>query len=767
MIEDQELYKLFKAESEEHLARLDGGLLRLEKTPADQALLEEVFRESHSLKGAARMLGLGKIETAAHSLESIFNAARKGETPLTPDVIEHMNVALIDLRQHVQEALSGEPSPAPNEFVDEPPPLQVNVKAAVAPPAADTASPLAPTFDEPASHSTTPPEIGSQVAGNKPASGQAAGCAAERAQAVNGAMLEKPAPAIAEPFHIDTVRVETRKLDDLLTQVGELSVIQGRAQHRLTLMEELLEQWTVLERSRRKRWTNASVRHEPDNGEPSRFGSLLKQARNGLFDDIARMESTVHLLEDQVRSVRLLPLSTVFALFPRMVRDLAKEQGKEAELVIEGGEITVDKRVLEEMKDPLMHLIRNAIDHGIELPAERERLGKPRSATVRLSASRENANVVLLVQDDGRGLDTAAIRQEAKKRGLGDEVTLAAMTPAQLQQLVFMPGFTTSTFVTELSGRGVGLDVVRVNVERMKGSIHLESAANQGLKVQLHLPLSVSATQLLLASAGNGLYGLPVDSVYTSRRVRKEDVFTLEGHLAILLDGQAVISARLADLLELPTGERAEPDVLACIVLQVGDERLGLLADDLLAEEEVVPKPLGPPLRRVRNVSALAMLGNGRICAVLNPADLLRSAHKTGVAARSEEHEILREATKPAILLVEDSALIRAMEKRILEDGNYEVVATVDGVDALNTLGSRPFAAVVSDIMMPNMDGLALTARIRAEPRYKELPVILVTSLASDEDKRRGLDAGANAYIPKPTFDQRVLLDTLRRLIVP
>ena len=259
------------------------------------------------------------------------------------------------------------------------------------------------------------------------------------------------------------MRVETRKLDDLLTQAGELSVIQGRAQHRLALMEELLEQWTVA-----------------GTGPPQAQGKFIGAARGRktrrccasaacssrramrIFDDSARLESTVHLLEDQVRSIRLLPLSTVFALFPRMVRDLAKEQGKEAELVIEGGDISVDKRILEEMKDPLMHLIRNAIDHGIEAPAERERLGKPRSATVRLRASRENASVLLEVQDDGRGLDTAAIRQEAKKRGLHDEATLAAMTPAQLQQLIFLPGFSTSTLCHRTvrarcgAGRGAG-----------------------------------------------------------------------------------------------------------------------------------------------------------------------------------------------------------------------------------------------------------------------------------------------------------------------
>ena len=733
MIEDQELYRLFKAESEEHLACLDDGLLRLEKTPADPALLEELFRESHSLKGAARMLGLTKIEVAAHGLESIFNAARKGEAPLTPELIESMNVALAELRRRVQAALA-----------DEPPAV------AFQPPAAPSA-----LFSSEQIMAPVPP---SETPTLSPTRGEVPGRA-------------PPAkPPSAAPFRIETVRVETRKLDDLLTQVGELSVIQGRAQHRLALMEELLERWATLERQRRNRVAGKSARHGTEGEAPLRFGSLLKQARDALFDDGARLESTVNLLEDQVRNIRLLPLSTVFSLFPRMVRDLAREQGKEAELLLEGGDITVDKRILEEMKDPLMHLLRNAIDHGIEPPAERERLGKPRGGAVRLRALRENANVLLEVRDDGRGLEPSSIRQAAKKRGLHDEATLAAMSPAQLQQLILVAGFSTSTYVTELSGRGVGLDVVRANVERMKGSIRLESAAGQGLAVQLRLPMSLATTRLLLASAGDRLYGLPVEFVHTSRRVREADIFTLEGRPAVLLDGQPVIAAHLADLLELPNGEcTAPPDTLACIVLQVGEERLGVLADDLLAEEEVVPKPLGAPLKRVRNVSALAMLGSGEICALLNPADLLRSAHKTGAARHGEKrgtrHQTAKPA-KPAVLLVEDSALIRAMEKRILEDGGYEVIAAVDGVDALNALGSRSFAAVVSDVMMPNMDGLALTAHIRSEPRYKELPVILVTSLASDEDKRRGLDAGANAYIPKPSFDQRQLLDTLKRMIV-
>lgn len=722
MIEDPELLRLFKAESAEHLARLDEGLLQLEKTPADQALLEDVFRESHSLKGAARMLGLARIEIAAHGLESTFNAARKGETPLTPETVEHMNAALGELRRRVQEELAEDPKPPePHAIVPDKPFPAAGEKIFAAAP------------------STQPPPV-------QPVSAISSG-----------------SPATAKTFRIETVRVETRKLDDLLTQTGELSVIRGRAQHRLALMEELLERWTALERTHRNR-DGISRAHK---GEAAHFDTLLKQARNASFDDCARLDATVNRLEDQVRNIRLLPLSTVFALFPRMVRDLAKEQEKEAELILEGGDITVDKRILEEMKDPLMHLLRNAIDHGIEPPAEREKQGKPRAGTVRLRAARQNTCVLLEVSDDGRGLDTAAVKQVLKKRGQHDETALATMTSAQLQQTIFMPGFSTSSYVTELSGRGVGLDVVQVNVERLKGGIHMESVPGTGLTMQLRLPLSLATTRILLAGAADQCFGLPVEFIHTSRHIHGSDVFTLEGRLAVLLDGHPVIAARLTDLLDLPQGKRGDASgILACVVIQAGDERLGLLVDELLSEEEIVPKPLGPMLRRVRNVAGLTMLGSGEICAVLNPADLLRSAHKTQTGLRGKEPEAKTEVARPPILLVEDSALIRAMEKRILEDNGYEVVTAVDGADGLNMLGSRSFAAVVSDIMMPNMNGLALTAHIRAEPRYKELPVILVTTLASDEDKRRGLDAGANAYLPKPSFDQRVLLDTLKRLIV-
>jgi len=702
MIEDPDLFRLFKAESEEHLASIDDGLLRLEKNPADAALLEAVFRESHSLKGAARMLGLGRIENIAHELESALNAARKGESPITPAVSERLSTMLGELRRHVQQALS-------------PPASEPEPTGTLTPPA--------------------PPS-----------------------EPVAVVSVQSTVASAGEMFHIETVRVETHKLDALLTQVGELAVTQVRAQHRLAQIDALLEQWTLQGRSRRGRGESS--------GPPA---PLLKQIRDGLFEDSARLEFSVNQLEDQVHSMRLLPLSTVFSLFPRMTRDLARQQGKEVDLQTEGGEICVDKRVLEEMKDPLMHLIRNAIDHGIELPGERTASGKPACGTIGLSARVENGQVSLEVRDDGRGLDLAAIRREAVKRGLGDVATIDAMSAEHVQQLIFSPGFTTSTYVTALSGRGVGLDVVRINVERMKGAIRLKAAPGRGVSVHLQLPISRATTRLLLACVSERLFGLPVEYVLTSRRVSRQALFSLDGRPAILLDGQPIIAVFMSDLLELPERgpEAAFPDSLTCIVLQIDGECIGMLVDDLLSEEEVVPKPLGPPLQRVRNVSALAMLGSGDICPVLNPVDLLRSAHKSRTSLSRIEQASRQAADKPSILLVEDSALIRAMEQRILTDAGYRVVTAVDGVDALHALTQHSFAGVVSDIMMPNMDGLTLTGHLRADTRYRHLPVILVTTLATDEDKQRGLEVGANAYIPKPSFDQCILLDTLKRLIAP
>jgi two-component system, chemotaxis family, sensor kinase CheA len=455
-----------------------------------------------------------------------------------------------------------------------------------------------------------------------------------------------------------------------------------------------------------------------------------------------------------------------------MVRDLARHQAKEVQLIIEGGETTADKRILEEMKDPLMHMIRNAIDHGLEAPDERQRCGKPRLGTIRLRARLTPSSLVIEVADDGRGLDLERIKLTALKRRLRREEELAAMTSGQIQALIFAPGFSTSPLVTDISGRGVGLDVVGANVERLKGNIEVESSLGHGCTLRICLPRALAATRVLIVMADRRSYALPIEYVHTTRLVSPQEVFPIEGMETIVVDGRPVSLAHLSALLGISSqvagakeGKPPESDnPRPCLVLTVGEDQIGLFVDALLDEQEIVVKPHSAILKRVRNVSGATILGTGEVCMVLNPLDLVQSV-------RQRPARMLREASHPkplkkhVILLVEDSITTRTQEKRILESAGYEVVAAVNGVDALQKLSSQAFDAVISDVEMPSMDGLTLTERIRREPKYNELPIILVTSLASEEDKRRGIEVGANAYIAKPTFDQGLLLDTLRRCI--
>jgi two-component system chemotaxis sensor kinase CheA len=458
-----------------------------------------------------------------------------------------------------------------------------------------------------------------------------------------------------------------------------------------------------------------------------------------------------------------------------MVRDLAWERERECHLTLEGGETVADKRILEELKDPLMHLIRNAIDHGIEPPAERRTKGKPAVGTIVLRASQSVGQVVVEVEDDGRGLDLERIRQSASKSRRWRLEDLATMPVEQLQELIFVSGLSTSNFVSDVSGRGVGLDVVRTNVERLKGTISVASRPGGGTIFRIRVPVTLVTARVVVVSAGGLKYALPMEFIAQSLLLRRNALFTLEGLTAIQIAGEPVAVARLADLLALnrndflagaasnqqplPADER-----LSCLIIKVDGERFALLVDELSEDREVMIKPTGDFLEQIPGISGTIILGSGEVCPVLQPRDLLPAlGRQKGLAG--EEGEAEAPAEKKLLLLVEDSLTTRTRMKRILEGGGYEVVTAVDGVNAMSKLGTRRFDGLVSDISMPHMDGLTLTARVRQLKRYAELPISLVTMLASEEDKKRGLEAGANAYITKPAFDQKLLLDTLRRLV--
>ena len=586
---------------------------------------------------------------------------------------------------------------------------------------------------------------------------------------------------ISQPtFKIETIRVDTGRLDALMTQVGELSVTKARVARRISEIIEIIEIWERLNKGildfgfwtldlKSKIQIPKSKIESAVQPELNILGILLSKLKNAADEDYSKFDYVAGELEGGIRTIRLLPLSTIFNLYPRMVRDLAREQSKEVQLVIEGGEITVDKRILEEMKDPLMHLIRNAVDHGIEMPEERTRKGKHRVGIIKLKACQTAANIEVEVEDDGRGLDIEAIKQTALKRRICSETELLSMSLAQIQSLIFLPGFSTSSFITDVSGRGVGLNVVRSNIENLKGAVHIESFQGKGCRFRARLPVTLATTRILLAAINGRNYAIPVEFVQTIRTVSQEEIFPIEGQKTIICEGQPVSVLPLSELLELRNvnqkskiGESA--GTFSCVILSIGEDRLGLLVDAVTDEQEVVLKPQSAILKRVRNVSGATTLCTGEVCTVLNPLDLMKSAQK-GKIELSPKETAPQALKKQAILLAEDSITTRTQMKRILEGAGYEVVAAVDGLDAFNKLSARPFDGVVSDILMPNMDGLALTEKIRQDKKYKEMPIILVTSLSSEDDKRRGIEVGANAYITKPAFDQKVFLDTLKRLI--
>jgi len=468
--------------------------------------------------------------------------------------------------------------------------------------------------------------------------------------------------------------------------------------------------------------------------------------------------------------VRMLPVSTVFDVFPRLVRDLAREKGKEVELQIEGAETELDRRVLEEIKDPLIHLLRNGVDHGIEAPQKRVKAGKPRQGTITLKAFQKGNNIVIEVTDDGAGINVKKVKKAALKAGLIGPDDMETMSDDEAMQLIFASGLSTSAVVTGTSGRGVGMDVVRKNVEGLQGHVDVDSTLGQGTQMTLTLPLTLATTQELLVQVEEQTYGIPISAVERIQRINPQDISTVEGKEAILVDNEPISLVRLSDVLELAPQEDKvlHAEKIPLIILGAGRRRIAFLVDGVVGQQESVVKGLGKQLSRVRNVAGVTILGTGQVIMTLNPIDLIKSARgvegRTAIAARITQAQV-EKVERPTILVVDDSLTTLTLEKNILETSGYEVKVATDGVEALSILQSDGCDLVVADILMPRMDGFELTTTVREDPKLKEIPIVLVTSLESREDKERGIEIGADAYIVKSTFDQETLLQTVEQLI--
>lgn len=766
-IEDEELRTLYRDASKDHLAKLEAGFLHLEKQPDDLTPLKELMRATHSLKGDSRMLGVQDAETLTHQLEDLLSSLETGERRLTPALCDCLYQGLDAVRKIAHEAITGETANvsvfhvlaqlmnAGEESAEPAEPLDKN----------QYENQVLPGFET--DNSSQPDRLitsdGDSVILLPPVKGLAPD--ADIRPSISDVII----PATAELSNteseltetgtetIDTIRVEASKLDTLMTQAGELAVTKRRITRRIDDIDQVLVVWESI----------AAERLDP-------LGDRLKQLRANVYEDSAQLETLSNDLASGILKLRQLPLSSLFNLFPRMVRDLAKQQGKTINLVVEGGDTQADKRILEEMKAPLTHLIRNAIDHGIEAPSERIAMGKPATATVWLKAQQRGSHIEIEVIDDGRGLSLESIKRTAVRRGLHAEADLAKMDIEQLHNLIFSPGFSTRTTVTDISGRGVGLDVVRVNVERLKGLVQVHSSPAQGCTFRFTLNTSLATASALIVEVNQTPYAIPVEFVDRMMRVDRQDIFNLEGRSTIRLEEHPLSVAWLTDLLDLPVSVAAQPQktnpiqpFIPCVVLKVGSERLGVFVDALIDQQDIVLKPHSKLLKRVRNIAGATILGTGDVCMVLSPQDLLTSVQdKNADSPVSTVTDWDIPMTKPKVLLVEDSIPIRTQVRRILEGAGYQVTTAVDGLDGFEKLQQEDsFDAVVSDVEMPNLDGLELTTRIRQETKYENLPIILVTTLAQDDDKQRGTAAGADAYITKGDFEQSLLIHTLRSLI--
>ncbi|MEM8720478.1 MAG: response regulator [Cyanobacteria bacterium P01_G01_bin.39] len=597
-----------------------------------------------------------------------------------------------------------------------------------------------------------------------------------------------------QDYQIDTIRVEPEKLDTLMTQASELAVTKLRISQQMSQIEQISALW---ESWNKQDDTNVAEIEEsitPELFQPLKqflsiteqrvdsLGSLVNNLKTRANEDIASLGIISDRLESGIQGLRQLPLSTVFNIYPRMVRDLARQQGKDIELIIEGGDTKADKRILEEIKDPLLHLIRNAIDHGIEPPEERISHGKPQTATIVLRGYQSGSSIAIEISDDGRGLNLKSIRDTAIRRKVRTEAELASMSELQIQSLIFASGFSTRTEITELSGRGVGLDVVRANVERLKGSIQVNSTPGNGCKFQVRLNTSLATTKVLMVELNHTLYALPLEYIQTMITISPQNIYEIEGKTTITFEEQPLSITPLGSLLQLPTPQNnGTNNNLACIVIQINQEhndstreslglatktqRFGIIVDDLVDQQDVVLKPQSKLLKRIPNILGATILGSGEVCMVLNPPDLLHSL-QSGVWQQVDS-AVESTVTKNRLLLVEDSLIIRTQMQRLLKGAGYQVTMAENGLQGLQQVQTEDFDIVLSDVEMPQMSGLEMTEKIRQQSEYNSLPIVLITTLASAEDKQRGKAAGANAYLTKGNFDQQLLFQTLEQLINP
>ncbi|WP_027360190.1 hybrid sensor histidine kinase/response regulator [Desulforegula conservatrix] len=721
----------FVDEARVHCARLTEGLLVLEKSPLDSDTVNSLFRSAHTIKGSARMMKLSGIGELAHGMEDLLDAVRGGRVSLTTGSFELLLKCVDSIAAMLDQINTGHESPAaPADLC-----YELKKKAICDPDYSGTepVTSVAEQIDEKTDETDQEKQVVNHS--TRPGSGQT-----------------------------EYLRVNAGKLDELIRLMGE--IISDHNRFRMDIQnvqdtfritaQDIDSALAILDHDIQE---SENPRRIVENYETAQ--NNLRQAIQIIGDGVRMQEHLFGELRDATLELRMIALSTVFEPLTRNVRDLARDFDKEVDFIITGGDTELDRKICERIGDSLLHMIRNALDHGLEPPVERIRSGKSPKGRIELTAFYHGGGVTIALHDDGRGLDQEKIRNKALSRHLFDAATLEHMSRAEINNLIFLPGFSTSPIITDLSGRGVGMDVVRQNiVNELKGSVTIETQQGKGTSFFLHLPLNLAVCPLFIVQAAGMAMALPETSIVEMLTVSQDDIIEIVGKQAFRLREQIIPVERLAGILKLE-GDSLVLKNATLMVVRDGENKFGLLVDEILGREEMVVKPLPEYLKQLRIVTGGTIGQGNSIINVLHVPELMRLAGES--TAPVSEGAAKTEGS--LILVVDDSINTREIEKSILEAYGYTVETADDGQEALEKTRNTIYDLIITDVEMPRLDGFSLTEKLRSDPRYLSVPIIIVTSLEKDIDKKRGIMAGADAYIVKKAFDQSNLLDTIRNLI--
>ncbi|HEX4083962.1 MAG TPA: hybrid sensor histidine kinase/response regulator [Chthoniobacteraceae bacterium] len=730
-ISDTTLIDLFRTEAETQNQVLSKGLLALERDRTSAKELEALMRAAHSLKGAARIVGVEAAVDVSHTMENCFVAAQAG--------------ALVLERPHVDVLLEG---------------VDLLAKIAESPEAkfqvGEYVAKLNAVMDARPS-AETPPSAPAPLHSPAPAA--------------------EPAAAAPEPSPEDRVlRVTANHLNRLLGLAGESRVEArwldpfARSLLRLKRMQvELARSVDALHDS----LTTVAL-DERTQGRIAEVRSRAAECRQFLGERLVDLEmfdrrsnNLSHRLYDEALACRMRPFMDGAQGFPRMVRDVARLLGKEVRLVIVGEQTQVDRDVLEKLEAPLNHMLRNAIDHGIEMPEQRIAAGKPLEGTITLEARHSAGMLLITLRDDGRGIDVESVRRAVVDRKLTNAETAAEMRDFELFEFLFLPGFTLKKTVTEISGRGVGLDVVLDMMKKLRGTIRISSEVGKGTTFQMQLPLTLSVLRALLVEIAGEPYGVPLAAITRTIKLPPDRIATIEGRQHFDFEGQRVGLVTAHQIFD-----KGEPSMAGgeLSVIVVGDraERYGLIVDRFLGERELVVQPLDPRLGKIKDISAGALMDDGTPLLIVDIEDLVRSVQRLSAAGRLSavrNGESAVPARRKRILVVDDSLTVREFERKLLEARGYDVEVAIDGMDGWNAARLNPHDLIITDVDMPRMDGIELVSMIRKDPELKSKPVMIVSYKDREQDRARGLEAGADYYLTKGSFHDETLVQAVADLI--